>query len=161
MRTPEIRPGIRPLFRLFGRRDARRDADDEIRLHLELRTRQLIAEGMSPEDARAEALRRFGGVDEARTLLQQSNERRDLRAHVRGWLDGVSQDCRYAFRTLRNDPGFTAFAIPIIAVGIGASLTVFSLVNALLLRPLPFRDPARLGRQKTRGSLRKSLIFLG
>ncbi|HEY2855044.1 MAG TPA: ABC transporter permease [Gemmatimonadaceae bacterium] len=144
MRTPEIRPGIRRLFRVFSRRDPQCDADDEIRLHLDLRTRQLVAEGMSHDEARAEAVRRFGGVDETRVMLRQSNERRNLHARVRGWIDGVTQDCRYAFRTLCTDPGFTAFAIPTIALGIGASLTVFSLVSALLLRPLPFPDPARL-----------------
>lgn len=144
MHNPEIRPGIRRLFRVFSRRDPARDADDEIRLHLELRARQLVAAGMTPDEARAEAIRRFGDVDETRSALRQSNERRDWRARVRRWLDGVAQDCRYAARALRNDPGFTAFAVPTIALGIGASLTVFGLVNALLLRPLPFRDPARL-----------------
>ena len=144
MRAPEIRPGIRRLFRLFGRRDPQRDADDEIRLHIELRTRQLIAEGMSPDEAGAEAVRRFGGVEEARMLLRQSNERRHLQVRVRGWIDGFAQDFRYALRTLGKNPGFTGFAVPTVALGVGASITVFSLVSAILLRPLPFRDPARL-----------------
>src|SRR5690242_11128841 len=143
MRTPEIRPGIRRLFRLPGRRDAQREADDEIRLHLELRTQQLIAEGMAPRDARREAEDRFGRVDEARVLFRQSNERRDLSARLRGWLEGVRQDLRYSVRTLRRDLGFTAFAVATIALGIGASVTVFSLV-ILLLRPLPFRDAKQL-----------------
>src|SRR5690242_18892733 len=144
MRTPEIRPGIRRLFRLPGRRDAQREADDEIRLHLELRTQQLIAEGMAPRDARREAEDRFGRVDEARVLFRQSNERRDLSARLRRWLEGVRQDLRYSVRTLRRDLGFTAFAVATIALGIGASVTVFSLVNGLLLRPLPFRDAKQL-----------------
>ena len=144
MRSLDIRPGVRRLFRLPGRRDAQREADDEIRLHLELRTQQLIADGMEPQAARAEAERRFGVVDEARLLFRQSNERRDVGTRVRAWLDGVGQDLRYSLRTLRRDLGFTGFAIATIALGIGASVTVFSLVNGLLLRPLPFRDARHL-----------------
>src|SRR5689334_8202403 len=60
------------------------------------------------------------------------------------WLDSLLQDLRYVYRTLRRDIGFAAFAIMIVALGIGASSTVFSVVNALLVRPLPFQDPSRL-----------------
>ena len=72
--------------------------------------------------------------------------RQKLHRDARGLpaLDGLLQDLRYAFRTLRRDAGFTTFAILTIGLGIGASSTVFSLVNALLIRPLPFRDPSRL-----------------
>src|SRR5690348_588671 len=129
MRTPEIRPGVRRQFRSPAARDPQREADDEIRLHLELRTKQLIAEGMSPESARAEAERRFGEVERERAILGESNARRMLGDRLRGWLDGVRQDLRFAIRTLRRDAGFTAFAIPTIALGVAASVTVFSLVN--------------------------------
>ncbi|HEY7894986.1 MAG TPA: ABC transporter permease [Gemmatimonadaceae bacterium] len=140
----EIRPGVRRLLRLPGRRDPERDADDEIRLHLALRTQQLIAEGMTPHEARAEAEQRFGVVTEERAWFRESNARRDLGDRVRGWMDDVRLDVRYACRTLRRDLAFTAFAVSTIALGLGACVAVFSLVNGLLLRPLPFRDASRL-----------------
>ncbi len=145
MRRGEIRPGIRRLFRLGLGRDRLDDADDEIRLHLQLRTNQLIMrEGLSPEAARAEAVRRFGAVDEERKRFESSAQRRHRRMHVREWLDTVWHDIRYAVRTLRRDAGFTTFALLIVGLGVGASAIVFSLVDGVLLRPMPFRDPARL-----------------
>ena len=142
--TSEIRPGIRRLLRLVTRRSMQQDADEEIRLHLELRTKQLIGEGMSPSAARAEAERRFGEVDDERRRSRASAARQERRLRWRDSFDLVRGDVRYALRTLRRDAGFTAFALVIIALGIGASATVFSLVNGVLLRPLPFRDPSRL-----------------
>jgi predicted permease len=144
MRTPEIRPGIRRLFQLAVRRDSQVDADAEIRLHLQLRAEQLVQEGMSPNEARAEAERRFGSVDEERVRFREVAERRAHRVRLREWLDSVRQDVRYAARTLRRDAGFTAFALVIVALGIGASVTVFSVIDGVLVRPMPVRDPSRL-----------------
>lgn len=140
----EIRPGIRRLFRLATRRGMQQDADEEIQLHLQLRARQLIDEGMSPSEARAEARRRFGDVDDERRRSRASAGRRERRMRWRDALDRSSGDVRYALRTLRLDAGFTAFALVILALGIAASATVFSLVNGVLLRPMPFKDPSRL-----------------
>ncbi|HEY5061731.1 MAG TPA: permease prefix domain 1-containing protein, partial [Gemmatimonadaceae bacterium] len=140
----EIRPGIRRLLRLVTRRSMQQDADEEIRLHLELRTRQLIGEGMSPSAARAEAEQRFGEVDDERRRSRASATRQARRLRWRDSFDLLRGDVRYALRTLRRDAGFTAFALAIMALGIGASATVFSLVNGVLLRPMPFRDPSRL-----------------
>src|SRR5260370_40166866 len=67
-----------------------------------------------------------------------------VRSVVKQWFSDVRQDLRYTFRTLRREAGFTTFAVLIIGLGIGASATIFSVVNALLLRPLPFDDPSRL-----------------
>src|SRR6185437_9399350 len=142
--TSEIRPGIRRLLRLVTRRTMQQDADDEIRLHLELRTRQLIGEGMSPSAARAEAERRFGEVDVERRLSRAAAARQERRLRWRDAFGRATGDVRYALRSLRRDAGFTAFALVIMAAGIGASSTVFSLVNGVLLRPMPFRDPSRL-----------------
>lgn len=125
-------------------RRVQQEADDEIALHLQLRTAQLIAEGMSPEHARAEAERRFGSIEEERGRFRHVARRRESRARTREWLDSVVQDVRYGLRTLRRDAGFSLFATLILALGIGATATVFSLVNAVLLEPLPFRDPSRL-----------------
>jgi predicted permease len=142
--SPEIRPGIRRLLRLVTRRSMQQDADEEIRLHLALRTQQLRDEGMSPEAARAEAERRFGAVEDERRQARASAARRERRLRWQDWLDLLRGDLRYAFRTLRREAGYTAFALAIMAFGIGASATVFSLVNGVLLRPMPFRDPSRL-----------------
>src|SRR5262249_55182756 len=125
-------------------RRTQQEADDEIRLHLQLRTEQLMREGLSPEAARAEAERRFGEVEEERSRFAHAARRREGRLQLREWLGSVRQDARYALRTLRRDAGFTVFALLIVGMGIGASATVFSVVNGVLLRPMPFRDPARL-----------------
>src|SRR5580765_8132232 len=113
----EIRPGIRRLLRLVTRRSMQRDADEEIRLHLELRTKQLIGEGMSPHAARAEAERRFGPVDDERRRARAFAARRERRLRWRDSLEVLQADLRYALRTLRHDAGFTAFALAIMALG--------------------------------------------
>src|SRR5690348_12158041 len=99
---------------------------------------------MPPAEARAEAERRFGAIDSEREEFYEAAKRRERRARRRGWLDTLRGDVRYGVRTLRRDAGFTAFAIAILALGIGASVTVFTLIDGVLLRPLPFRDPSRL-----------------
>ncbi len=104
--------------------------------HIEAMTQELVEQGISGPDARAAAHRKFGN------MTQQSEDARST--WIARWLSDLAQDLRYAFRGMRRDVGFTAFMILIAGLGIGASCTVFSVVNALLLRPLPFHDPARL-----------------
>jgi predicted permease len=99
-------------------------------------TQELVAQGMPEPEARVAAHRRFGN-------MTQISE--DVRSTwIARWMSDLAQDLRHAFRGMRRDAGFTAFTILIASLGIGASTTVFSVVNALLLRPLPFRDPGRL-----------------
>jgi predicted permease len=142
----EIRPGVRRLFRLATRRpdSVRAEADEEIRLHLRLRTEQLIREGLSPGAARAEAERRFGSLDEARRSLHSSAQRREDRMRMREWLDAARRDLRLAARGLLRAPLFTATAVICLALGIGANAATFSMFDELLLRPLPVREPERL-----------------
>jgi hypothetical protein len=142
----EIRPGIRRLFHLaLRRRDVARDeVDEEIRLHLELRTSQLLREGLSPETARLEAQRRFGSADEARTHLHTSAQRREQQMQLREVIDGLQRDLRVAIRGLRRSPGLVVTVVLSLALGIGANAAIFSLFQQLLLRPLPVPHPEQL-----------------
>jgi predicted permease len=141
-----VRPGIRRLFHLALHRGdhARAEVDEEIRLHLALRTAQLTRDGLSPEAARAEAERRFGSPDEARTVLHSSAERREERMRHRELLDAARGDLRVALRGLRRAPGLVVTAVLSLALGIGANAAIFSLFDQLLVRPLPVPHPEQL-----------------
>src|SRR5918999_1652214 len=142
----EIRPGVRRLFRLALRRpdSTRAEADEEIALHLALRTQQLIGQGLPPGAARAEAERRFGSPDEARQSLHTSALRREGRMRMHELFDAASRDLHLAVRGLLRAPLFTATAVLCLALGVGANAATFSLFDELLLRPLPVRQPERL-----------------
>ena len=124
------------LQTLFSRHRVVKQLDDEIQFHLDQQAAEYVAAGMDQEEARHAAMRTFGNP----TLLKEQT------IETWGWarLDEIGQDLRVAFRGMRRDAGSTVFAILIAGIGIGASSTVFSVVNALLLRPLPFRDPGGL-----------------
>ena len=109
---------------------------EEMEFHIDSMAEELMARGMSEDEARATAHRRFGN------MTRKSEEARST--WVARWISDLVQDLRHSFRGMRRDAAFTAFTILIAGLGIGASSTVFSVVNALLLRPLPFRDPGRL-----------------
>lgn len=124
-------------LRYWFRQDHRQQAlNQEMQFHLDALASDLETQGLSPEDASSAARKRFGNV------TQTSEEARAT--WVARWLSDVAQDLRYTFRGLRRDAGFTTFALLIVGLGIGASATIFSVVNALLLRPLPFHQPERL-----------------
>ncbi|HKG96157.1 MAG TPA: ABC transporter permease [Gemmatimonadaceae bacterium] len=133
----------RRLFRLRAR-DVAAEVDDEIAAHVQMRVEDLVRRGWGAEAARAEAVRRFGDLGEARRRLRATAREREGRIRMREWLESVRQDAAYAVRQARRAPGFTALAVLTFALGIGATTAVFTVVDGVLLRPLPLAEPERL-----------------
>src|SRR4051812_32136617 len=126
------------LMALFTARGADRDFDAEVSAHLDMLTEDYIRRGLPPGDARRQAVLRFGGPVQ---IKEQQHERRGLPL-----VETTVQDIRYGLRALRKNPAYSLVAIATLAIGIGAGTAVFSIASAVLLRPLPYAQPARLVR---------------
>jgi putative ABC transport system permease protein len=118
--------------------------DEEIALHIEMRTRELIADGMDPVDARALAIKRMGDVASLKRACVDLGRKRDREMRMTLWLEELRDDVKFAIRQLGAAPTFTLVATLTLALGIGANSAIFALVDATLLRPLPYPNPDRL-----------------
>lgn len=139
--------GRKRLFRLpSSDGDPRDEVDDELRFHIEERTAKYMREGMAPEEARAEAERRFGDVDEIRHEVERMMKRRQRAMKKTDRIDDARRDVGFAARQITRNPGFSAIAVLTIALAIGATTAIFSVVDGIMLRPLPFDEPDGLVR---------------
>jgi len=148
--------GIRRAFRRTGR-DASTDVSDELAFHFARRVDDLVARGMSPDAARAEAVRAFGDVDHVRREMERMTRARQGRVRRGEWLGDLAYDVRYAARGMRRTWAFTLVALLTLALGIGATTATFSIVNAVLLQPLAFPNADRLVRVWERTDRAKAL----
>ncbi len=126
----------RMKFKALLNRHLQQDLDDELRSHIAMKAEELEADGMPPAEAEREARRRFGN------LTKTKENTREL--HVFTLIESLLQDLRYGMRRLRHEPAFTFAAVLTLGLVIGANGTIFSVLEAILLRPLPFADPSQL-----------------
>ncbi len=136
--------GIRRIFHLeASTAPSQQDIRAELDFHLEMQTQELINHGWTVEEARREAERRFGRMIRTQAELRQGSRSR-LRRHFASWLNDTRQDLGFALRTLSRTPGYTAVAVLTLGLAIGANTAVFTLVDGVLMSPLPYQEADRL-----------------
>ena len=152
-RSPRWRRYLR-----FWRANTRADVDDELRFHLDERIDYLVDRGMDVRLAREEALRRFGDLERVKKDCRTLAEEQETHMRRTELLGNITHDVQYAFRLIRAHPGFAIAVSLTLALGIGATTAIFSVVHAVLLRPLPYADSERVvmlfettGEQRQRG----------
>ena len=143
----------RRLRALLMPRRVERELDEELRFHLAMEIEHNVAQGLSPAAARAKAVHEFGGMERVK---QESMPPRGI-----GPLESVAGDVRFALRSLRRSPVYTAVAVVTLALGIGVTTAVFSVVDGVLLRPLPYPEPDRIVRIYERGASYDRAAFSG
>jgi predicted permease len=131
-----LRAGWKRVVALFGRQRRDAELEEELRAHIEMAAEEHLCRGMSAEDARRQALRSFGGVTQIR---EQYREQRGV-----PMMEQLGRDLRFALRQLRKSPGFALTAVLTLALGVGANTAIFTLIDSILLRPLPFPEQERL-----------------
>ena len=146
MRHPMKRRSVKRLFRFPTRTEAdvRQEVHDEFAFHLDMRAEVLIASGVPADAAREQALREFGDASQAARVAVSRQKHIERRGRVARAVDELRQDITLGWRSLRRSPGFTLTAVIVIALGIGATTALFSVLSAVLLRPLPYPDADRL-----------------
>src|ERR1700753_1916708 len=131
-----IRVLLSRIVSLFQRKELDARLDEELSAHVDLAIAEHVRRGISEEEARTAALRDFGGVT-------QTRERYRVQRGM-PWMEQIARDLRYGWRALYRTPGFTMTAILVMALGISAHVAIFTIVRAVLLNPLPYRDPQQL-----------------
>src|SRR5262245_20928592 len=133
-RTP---PSWRRYLRFWGP-DPAADIDEEFAFHIEMRVEELVSRGMSPEAARADVLRRFGNIANVKRTCKEFADLRETTVRRSEWWRGWWQDARYGWRQIVTSPMSSLVLIFTLALGIGATVSIFSVVYAVVLRPLPY-----------------------